>query len=196
MTRSVMAAVLSTAMLVVAGACSGDEPMSGSETSTESLPQTTVETAPATEPIPTVEGVPDPVTETRAAILAAATAQDYDALESLVDPAVFLSDAGFGTDPVAQWRDQGTAPLDAMAALLALPHTVRETNEGTLYQWPRFTADSDPEDMSSAERDVLTELLGERGLETAFQSETGYVAPRLGVLADGTWWFFVQEPAP
>ncbi len=196
MTRSVMAAVLSTAMLVVAGACSGDEPMSGSGTSTESLPQTTVETDPATEPIPTVEGVPDPVTETRAAILAAATAQDYDALESLVDPAVFLSDAGFGTDPVAQWRDQGTAPLDAMAALLALPHTVRETNEGTLYQWPRFTADSDPEDMSSAERDVLTELLGERGLETALQSETGYVAPRLGVLADGTWWFFVQEPAP
>ncbi len=196
MARSLMAAAVSTAMLAVAGACSGDEPTSGSETSTESPPQTTVATDSTTEPVPTVEGLPDTVTETRAAILAAATAQDYDALESLVDPEVFLSDAGFGTDPVAQWRDQGTAPLDAMAALLALPHAVRETNEGTLYQWPRFTADSDPEDMSSAERDVLTELLGERGLETAFQSETGYVAPRLGVLADGTWWFFVQDPAP
>jgi hypothetical protein len=62
--------------------------------------------------------------------------------------------------------------------------------------WPRLTANSDPERMSAAERDALTMLLGERGLERAFQSETGYVAPRLGILADGTWWFFVTEPAP
>jgi hypothetical protein len=83
-----------------------------------------------------------------------------------------------------------------MAVLLAMTHTVRETNEGTLYQWPRFTADSDPDDMSAAERNALTMLLGERGLERAFQSETGYIAPRLGILADGTWWFFVTNPAP
>jgi hypothetical protein len=83
-----------------------------------------------------------------------------------------------------------------MAVLLALPHAVRETNEGTLYQWPRFTADSDPEDMSAAEKDALTTLLGEGGLAAAFQSETGYVAPRLGILADGTWWFLVLDAAP
>ena len=83
-----------------------------------------------------------------------------------------------------------------MEAILALPHTVRETNEGTLYQWPRFTADSDPEDMSAAERDALTQLLGERELESTFHDETGYVAPRLGILADGTWFFFIQNPAP
>ena len=39
-------------------------------------------------------------------------------------------------------------------------------------------------------------ILGERGLERAFNAETGYVAPRLGILADGTWFFFVQNPAP
>jgi hypothetical protein len=148
------------------------------------------------EPVPTVAELPGPVAQTRAAILAAAGARDYDALEPLVDPEVFLSDAGFGVDPIAHWRDEGTAPLEAMAVLLALPHTVTETNEGTLYQWPRFTADSDPEEMSEAERDVLTALLGEGGLQAAFQPETGYVAPRLGILADGTWWFLVLEPAP
>lgn len=184
------------AVLAVGAACTGDEPSSASQTSTDSSAETVVATDSATEPVPTVEELPGSVARTRAAILAAATAQDYDALEPLVDAEIFLSDAGFGVDPVAYWRDLGTAPLEAMAVLLALPHTVRETNEGTLYQWPRFTADSDPADMSAAERDALTTLLGESGLAASFQAETGYVAPRLGVLADGTWWFFILDTAP
>jgi hypothetical protein len=153
-------------------------------------------TDPEPEPVPTVEELPGPVAQTRAAILAAASALDYDALEPVVDARVFLSDAGFGVDPVTHWREQGTAPLEAMAVLLAMPHTVRETNEGTLYQWPRFTADSAPEDMSMVERNALVTLLGEPGLNAAFQPETGYIAPRLGILSDGRWWFFVMEPAP
>lgn len=192
MARSVIVAVVSGAMLVLAGACTGYEGSSGTEPATESSPDTVV----VTEPVPAVEGLPDPVAGTRARILAAATAQDYDGLEPLVDSESFLSDAGFGADPVAYWRDRGTRPLEAMATLLALPHTVRETNEGALYQWPRLTADSDPEDMSAAEREALTALLGQRGLERAFNSETGYVAPRLGILSDGTWFTFIQDPAP
>ena len=192
MARSVLVAAVSGAMLVLAGACAGYDETSGSESSTESSPETVV----ATEPVPTVEGLPDTVAETREQILAAATAQDYDGLEPLVDSEIFLSDAGFGEDPVAYWRDLGTGPLEAMAALLALPHTERETNEGQLYQWPRFTADSDPEDMSPAEKDALSQLLGEPTLESTFLDETGYVAPRLGILADGTWFFFIQDPAP
>jgi hypothetical protein len=188
----VRAAAAVAVVLTLGAACTGDEPSSASETSTDSSTETVV----ATEPVPTVEELPDPVAQTRAAILSAAGAQDYDALEAIVDAEVFLSDAGFGVDPVAHWRDLGTGPLEAMAAVLALPHTVRETNEGTLYQWPRFTADSDPKDMSPAERDALTALLGEDGIEASFQAETGYVAPRLGILADGTWWFFVMEPTP
>jgi hypothetical protein len=189
------AAAYGVAVLLTVAACTGDEP-SASETSTESSTETAVATDAATEPVPTVEGLPDPVAQTRATILSAASAEDYDALEPVVDPDVFLSDAGFGVDPVPHWRDQGSAPLEEMAVLLALPHTVSETNEGTLYQWPRFTADSDPEDMSAAERDALTALLGEDGLVASFQEETGYVAPRLGILADGTWWFFVRDTAP
>ena len=185
-------AVVALAALVLGAACTGDDPPSASETTTDSSTETVV----ATEPVPTVEELPDPVAQTRATILAAASAEDYDALEPIVDAESFVSDAGFGVDPVAHWRNLGTEPLEAMAVVLALPHTVRETNEGTLYQWPRFTPDSDPEDMSPAERDALTALLGEDGLEASFQDETGYIAPRLGILADGTWWFFVVEPNP
>ena len=196
MVRRRVAAVLAIALLATVTACSGDDPASVPSAPTEAPPETATATVSAPEAVPTVEDVPDPVAQTHAAILAAAGAGDYDALEPLVDTETFLSDAGFGTDPVAYWRGLGTAPLEAMAAVLALPHTVRETNEGTLYQWPRFTADSDPAEMSAAEQDALRAILGERGLERAFNAETGYVAPRLGILADGTWFFFVQNPAP
>jgi hypothetical protein len=183
--------MLALALLVATTACSGDDPASVSPVSTGPSSETAV-----AGPFPTVEDVPGPVAQTRAAILGAAAAKDYDALEPLVDVESFLSDAGFGEDPLAHWRDQGTAPLVAMVALLSLPHTVQETNEGALYRWPRFTADSDPADLSEPEREALTSLLGERGLARAFTSETGYIAPRLGILADGTWFFFVQNPAP
>jgi predicted small lipoprotein YifL len=184
--RRRVATGLAIALLAPLAACSGDDdpsavPPAASEPS--------VDTAPA-------EDSADPVEQTRAAILAAVAAGDYDALEPLIDAETFLSDAGFGADPIEHWRSQGTAPLEAMAAVLSLPSTVLETNEGQLHQWPRLTADSDPEDMSEQEREVLTGLLGEEALAQTFNSETGYVAPRLAILADGTWFSFIQNPAP
>lgn len=194
MTRVGAAIVL--AALALAAACGGDESGSASEISTEGPTESVPVTDTEPGPVPTIEELPDPVAQTRAAILAAATARDYDALEAVIDPEVFLSEAGFGVDPVPYWRELGTAPLEAMETLLGMSSTVEETNEGTLYRWPRFTSNSSPEEMSDAEREALTALLGEDGLRVAFQSETGYVAPRLGILADGTWWFLVLEPAP
>ena len=49
-------------------------------------------------------------------------------------------------------------------------------------------------DVGGRKRDALTALLGEAGFESRFNAETGYVAPRLGILADGTWWFLVLDP--
>ena len=195
MTRIGAAIVL--AALALATACSGDDEVrseQGSSTQgpTESVPVTT--TAPG--PVPTLEELTDPVAATRRAILDAAGARDYDALEAVIDPAVFLSDAGFGVDPVPYWRGLGAVPLETMEALLNMSSTVEDTNEGTLYQWPRFTEESSPEDMTPKERQALVALLGEDGLRNSFQEETGYIAPRLGILADGTWWFLVLEAAP
>jgi hypothetical protein len=156
--------------------------------------------APAAGPTAThAETLPEPVVETRAAILAAAEAGDYEQLGSVLDQEVFLSDYGFGDeqpDPVAQWEALGTRPLETMAALLRMRHVVRETNEGTLYQWPRLDPDSTPEDMSAAERELFLSFMSERELEEAFNPDYGYTAPRIGILADGTWWFFIAEAGP
>jgi hypothetical protein len=189
--------VVALATLALAVGCGGeDEAGSAAEISTEDPTESVVSTGPEPGPVETVEKLPDPVARTRAAILAAAKARDYDALEAVLDPEVFLPDAGFGVDPVPHWRELGTAPLEAMETLLGMTSTVEETNEGTLYRWPRLTADSHPDEMSDAEREALTALLGEDGLRVAFTEDYGYVAPRLGILADGTWWFLVLEAAP
>jgi hypothetical protein len=143
--------------------------------------------------------LPDDVEHTRSAILDAAADGDYAALRPLIKREAFLSDYGFGRsqpDPVAHWRKLGPKPLTTMGVLLRMPHQVRTTNEGTLYQWPRFGPDSEPGDMSSKERRLLRMIMTEAQLRAAIRPEYGYTAPRLGILADGTWWFFVLTGGP
>jgi hypothetical protein len=176
--------------MALAAGCGEDEEGGAFVVSSEPA----VETSPS--PVETVEKMPEPVAATRAAILAAAQERDFDALGELIEPAVFLSDAGFGVDPIPSWREQGELPLETMETLLSMLSTTEATNEGELYRWPRFTANSDPEEMQPKERDALVALLGEDGLINAFQEETGYVGPRLGILADGTWWFLILQSAP
>lgn len=144
---------------------------------------------------PPVEDLPAAVSHTRAAILAAAESGDYGLLRPVLEPDVFLSDFGFGDvrDPVARWQKLGPQPLQTMGVLVRMPHAVRQTNEGTLYEWPRFDASSDEDDLTEPERDLLSELMTEEELASAFLPELGYTGPRLGILADGVWWFFVLE---
>ncbi len=148
---------------------------------------------------PDSAGLPAPVAETRSAILSAAESGDYDRLRPLIDLEVFLSEGGFGKrqpDPVARWRKLGTKPLETMAVLLQMPHQVRETNEGTLYQWPRFGPDSKRGDVSESERALLRTVMTEAEVRNLILPEYGYTAPRLGILANGTWWFFILEGGP
>jgi hypothetical protein len=143
--------------------------------------------------------LPDAVAETRSDILGAAENKDYDALRPLIEKAVFLSDYGFGNDqpdPVERWRGLGPKPLEMMGVLLRLGHTVKETNEGTLYQWPRFDPNSTAEEITAADRRLLRTIMTEAELRTLILPEYGYTAPRLGILADGTWWFFILNRAP
>jgi hypothetical protein len=143
--------------------------------------------------------LPAPVAKTRSGILDAAESRDYARLRPLIDLDVFLSDYGFGStqpDPVERWRKRGPKPLETISVLLRMPYSVRETNEGTLYQWPRFGPDSTAEDMSDSERTLLRTIMTEAQLRDLIRPEYGYTAPRLGILASGTWWFFILERGP
>ena len=148
---------------------------------------------------PRRDELPAAVSETRSNILEAARAGDYNALRPVIKLDRFLSDYGFGAsqpDPVHRWERLGDKPLRTMAVLLQMPHQVRETNEGTLYQWPRLGPNSDPGDMTAEERRLLSQVMTEAEIRDAILPEVGYTAPRLGILADGTWWFFILDRAP
>jgi hypothetical protein len=190
--RPLLAVVLLVPAAIWAG-CGNGSP-SAAPAGTSAPDGSTVTPAPTET---SASDLPEAVAETRAAILAAADAGDYDQLRSVIDEEVFLSDYGFGKpDPVAKWQELGPAPLETMRAVLQMRHLVRETNEGTLYQWPRFNPDSEAEDMTAQERDLFLSFMSEDELEQAFNPDYGYTAPRLGILADGTWWFFVAESGP
>ncbi len=195
----VRGATLLALLALVAPGCGSEKSSSpgatGSSGATESSGAT--DTSGATESSDTsAEGLPAPVSETRSAIVAAAKSGDYGPLRPLVKPDVFLSDFGFGTepDPVGRWQEMGPEPLETMGVLLGMPHVVRETNEGTLYEWPRFDANSKMEDLTEPERDLLLTFMTEDELINAFLPEYGYTGPSLGILANGKWWFLILEP--
>jgi hypothetical protein len=147
-----------------------------------------------TKPV-SAEDLPGSVAKTRSAILAAAESGKYEPLRDIINPDNFLSDFGFGEepDPVGRWEKMGPKPLDTMGTLLRMQHAVRETNEGTLYEWPRFNADSKVGDVSADERKLLLTVMPEDELKNAFLPEFGYTGPHLGILANGKWWFIVLE---
>jgi hypothetical protein len=146
----------------------------------------------------TTERRPTSFSETRSAILAAVEDDDYDALRPLLEPGTFLSDFGFGEepDPVARWQAMGPEPLRTMGVLLNMNDVVQETNEGTLHQWPSYDPDSEPGDLSREDRKLFRTVLSEHELEQALTADYGYIGPRLGILEDGTWWFFILEGGP
>jgi hypothetical protein len=141
---------------------------------------------------------PTSSSDTRAAILAAVESEEYDALRPLIQPDVFLSDFGFGEerDPVARWEEMGSKPLETMGVLLRMPHVVRETNEGTLHEWPDYDPNSEPGDLRPVDRKRFASVLSEADVDQLITGDYGYAGPRLGILADGTWWFFILEGGP
>ena len=150
-------------------------------------------------PVVVVPELPAPVTKTWVGIHEAVESGDYEELRPFLDEKVFLSDFGFGNDqpdPIERWIAMGPEPLDTMGAILRMPHAVHETNEGTLFQWPRFDPDSSAEEISAAEREIFLTFMTESQMVNAFIPEYGYTGPRLGILADGTWWFFLSGGAP
>jgi dipeptidyl aminopeptidase/acylaminoacyl peptidase len=159
--------------------------------------------APAAPPVPTPsgiapseEGLPSAVAETRDTILAAASTGDYEMLRDVLVPAVFLSDYGFGVDPIDRWDALGTKPLATMAVLLQMPFAIKGGSEGTVYRWPWFTSENAPSDLTAEERAILATVFSDQEIDQMFRTpdDGGYVGPELEILADGTWSSF-RTPA-
>ncbi len=85
-----------------------------------------------------------------------------------------------------------------MAALLNMRYVKRSTNEGRLYQWPIYDANTkSTRDIRPIDRKRFLAIMTRAQFRRLVpDAEYGYVGPRLGILKDGTWWFFLLEPGP
>lgn len=158
----------------------------GEETVTVTSTETRTETSTETTPL----GLPDPVAETRAALLAAAQANDYEALRPLIPESGFEYTFGGPVEggPVAYWqeleRTSGTSPLDTLETILELPYVLSRG----FYVWPWAYVVEDASELSAHERELLAPL---GPLETLVLPGTGYLGWRTGIAPDGTWTYFV-----
>jgi hypothetical protein len=142
------------------------------------------------EPASASGGLPGAVEETRAALLRAAEAGDYDALAEHISPDGFEYTFGGPVEggPVAYWqeleRTTDERPLESLAAILKLPYVLARG----YYVWPWAYSVGNSDDLSPHE----TELLAPLGVPSQlFPEGSGYFGWRTGIAADGTWVFFV-----
>jgi hypothetical protein len=183
------ALVAPAAALVVALAACG-----GTETVTVTESETTTETATETETVTRTEtaaaepaGLPPPVAETHATLLAAAESGDYEALRRLLPASGFSYTFGGEAQggPIAHWQDietqTGERPIEILARILRLPYTL----SGGRYVWP-FAYDKQQNELTAHERELLGDLANSYS-----GAGSGYLGWRTGIEPDGTWRFFI-----
>lgn len=136
--------------------------------------------------------LPEPVAEMRDAIVAAATACDFDRLAELAKPGAFTYSFGDSGDPAAFWRrtEAEGEPLAALVHFLNRPFATRDVDDVTQYVWPRAYVYDSWEAVPAEDRDGLRPVYDAEDFERfdQFGSYTGY---RVGITADGDWVFFV-----
>jgi hypothetical protein len=146
-------------------------------------------TVPAAEERGAAGLLPAPVAQTRAQLLAAAEAGDYDALAGLA-PEDFSYTFGEPPEggPAEYWREleQTTdeRPMETLAGLLRLPYTLH----AGFYTWP-FAFDTPLDELTDYERELLSETVD---VEGAYAAGVGYADWRVGIEPDGTWRFFIS----
>lgn len=133
--------------------------------------------------------LPARVEETRAALLAAAEAGDYEELRPYVSPELAYTFGGpVEGGPIAYWqeleRTTDERPLETLAELLRLPYVLSRG----IYVWPWTYTVERAADLSAHERELLAPL-GSPG--ELFAPGAGYLGWRTGISPDGTWTFFV-----
>jgi hypothetical protein len=166
----------------------------GTETVTVTESETSTETATETETVTQTEtaaaqpaGLPPPVAETHAALLAAAESGDYEALRPLLPASGFSYTFGGEVHggPIAYWqlleRQTDERPIEILAPILRLPYTL----SGGRYIWP-FAYDKQEDELTAHERELLGDLANSYS-----GAGSGYLGWRAGIDPDGTWRFFI-----
>ncbi len=135
--------------------------------------------------------LPAAVARTRDAIVAAAHARDYAALETLLDPVTFSYSFGEGGDPVGYWR---TLEEDGEVAILGdfLPLVLSwpVAKDGDIYVWPAAHR-KPPAGWTEDDLAPLQQLYTKADID-GFVQAGGYLGYRAGIREDGTWLFFVS----
>jgi hypothetical protein len=143
-------------------------------------------------PITTItDELPAAVQRTRAALIDAAAASDYDALAGLIPESGFTYTYGgpFPGGPTAYWKqiaqESDPSPFAVLKLLLGMPYT----KVGDNYVWP-FAYDRDPASLTDAELDMVSRVASPQEIQL-WQESGHYLGWRVGIRSDGTWIFFV-----
>ncbi len=143
------------------------------------------EPAPVPEPDP-LDSLPAEVLETRAALLAAARAEDWDALEALIPTdTLFNSNFAGEADHIAYYRSLDTDVFAEIVALLDDPFVTLDD----ITVWPELYARV-PFAFGSDERADLEARHGADRLAD-WEAAGSYLGWRLGITAEGQWIFLV-----
>lgn len=182
--------------LCVAGAltaCGDDEPGAvATTTSTSPAVQCSADSlAPGLDPT----DAPEPVATTRAAIVDAAVACDYDALGRLAAAGAQRFTYSFGdSDNAAEyWRDEearGEQPLAVLVKLLRLAHAERGTGDESQFVWPVAYSFDTWADVPAEHVEPLRAIYTPAQLEQ-FRATNAYLGHRVGIAPSGEWLFFV-----
>ena len=149
-------------------------------------------------------GLPQPVSATREAIIAAAATCDLTGLESLAGEDFVTSFAGGGAENLRRWEEEdvdeglfagqpGRGPLGTLLLLLDMPFgTIEDGGTGDIYAWPAAFTYESWEDIPPEHLNELKAIYTEEDL--ALLAEYGsYIGWRTGIDEDGEWLYFVAE---
>jgi hypothetical protein len=175
------------AVVVAMAACSDTSPDAAPD---PAPPQVST---PAPTPAPEPEPEPDPlealsstVLDTRAALLAAARMDDWDALAALIpEDMLFTSNYAGEEEHVAFYRSLDEDVLAEIVALLQGPFVTLDD----ITVWPELYARV-PFAFGADERERLEDRHGAEAL-AEWEAAGAYLGWRLGITEDGDWVFLV-----
>lgn len=144
------------------------------------------------------EGLPEPVADTRRAIVDSAITCYVDALGRLAGvgpngregPDLITSFGGGGFENIVEWESDGEEPLALLVRLLDLPYATQDIQGTRYYVWPSAFVYDTWEEIPPEDLDSLLTIYTREELDqiATFGSYAGW---RIGITEHGEWRFFV-----